>query len=481
MSYQVEVPITPEMLKRRAVSGTVVLALRRILLQIIQTASTVILARILFPKTFGQFSILTFAVEFLALLVSQGFVSALIQAKGGLKEKDVSTVFWFVVCLSVLPFVVVWFGAGLFATFWGNELTVGAYHLLAPAVFLVNLKLVLSSILERQIKYIRIAIVDISESVTYAVVSVILAILGWGLEALIFGYMCGKAVGLILLFLIGDYKPKLVFYDSFIKKMAGFALNFQSYSIVNSISSAIAPIYVGRVVGVTGTGYLAWAGGIGLVPWAFGELVGKVTFPVFSRIQGKEKLLARSFERALELNLMVVMPLSVIIFVFAEPITNIIFTYKWLPAVWALRYFVLLGAITAVNVIAQSALLALGEVKFVRNVSLLSAFCFWVLAIFLIPKIGFSGHPLAWFLGSCVQLALVFRIKKIIKVAYFPKVFTYFGFSLASTLLIFLVSGKIEHLPKLILVLLAAFGSYLSIVLIFRREQLFYYLKNLKP
>ena len=245
MSYTVEGAITVDLLRRRAVSGTVILSLRRVILQIIQTASTVVLARILFPKTFGQFSILTFVVEFLALLVSQGFVSALIQAKGKLTERDISTVFWFVLCLSILPFIVVWFGAGLLVSFWQNELTINAYHLLAPAVILVNLKLVLSSVLEREIKYLRIAIVDISESFAYTVVSILLVISGWGLTALIIGYLSGKILSLVLLFVLGGFTPKFVFVDSVIKKISSFALNFQSYSLINSISGAIAPIYVG--------------------------------------------------------------------------------------------------------------------------------------------------------------------------------------------------------------------------------------------
>src|SRR3990167_5822121 len=101
---ELDLKFTAETLKKNAVSGVVVLAVRRISVQLIQTLSTIILARILFPETFGVFAIMVFIVEFLANLPSSGFMAAIIQKKEKIKQADLSTIFLTLLFFSLLFF-----------------------------------------------------------------------------------------------------------------------------------------------------------------------------------------------------------------------------------------------------------------------------------------------------------------------------------------------------------------------------------------
>ena len=86
-SDELDLKYTTETIKRNAIQGVVVLSGKKIALQLIQTFSTIVLARILFPQTFGIFAIMVFVIEFLATLPSQGFVSAIIQKNAKTKKK----------------------------------------------------------------------------------------------------------------------------------------------------------------------------------------------------------------------------------------------------------------------------------------------------------------------------------------------------------------------------------------------------------
>src|SRR3989338_3592343 len=481
-SDELDLKYTTETIKRNAIQGVVVLSGKKIALQLIQTFSTIVLARILFPQTFGIFAIMVFVIEFLATLPSQGFVSAIIQKNAKVFQKDLSTIFWGVMFVSLIFYILLWFLTPAITDFYkfNNVNSVYLFRVMALVIFLVNIRMISSSILERQIRYLPITLIEIVELLITQLVSIFMAIRGFGIESLVVGYISGKSVGALTFYIFSPFKVMTTFAQKNFSKFFYFAMSFQIYSLANSVSGSIAPLYVGHVVGPVGTGYLTWAGGVGLIPWAFAELIAKVSFPVFSRISGNKKLLSSSIDQSLNLILMVVIPVAVILFIFAEPITNIIFTYKWLPAVWALRYFVLLGSTVAITTIAASALMATGQIKFVRNVSLISALVFWILALILVQKIGFIGHPLAWFLGSTIQLVLIAKIVGTFGVRYWNNVVFYLSVSIICAVSAFYLTGQIRNILELILGVGLAFLFYSLLILLLRRTYIFVYLHQFK-
>jgi len=34
-------------------------------------------------------------------------------------------------------------------------------------------------------------------------------------------------------------------------------------------------------------------------------------------------------------------------------------------------------------------------------------------------RFGFTGHPLAWFLGSAIQFLMIIKVRQIVKIDYF--------------------------------------------------------------
>ena len=402
--------------------------------------------------------------------------------KEKIKQADLSTIFWTVLLVSVLFFLMLWMIAPQVANFYKLKVENGLTltRLMALAIFLINIRMISLAILERQIRYLRLSIIEGGELLIIQTLAVLMAIKGFQIESLVVSYLVGKSLGTLAFYILSPFKLALGFAKDSLAKFLGFALNYQVYSLAYAVSGSIAPLYVGYIVGPAGTGYLTWAGGIGLLPWAFSELIAKVSFPVFSRIQNDKRRLSSSVNYSLNLILMGVLPLTVILLFFAEPITNVVFTYKWLPAVWALRFFVLLSATVAVSSVAASLLIACGEVRFVRNVSIAAAFCFWILAFTLIPKIGFTGHPLAWFLGSAIQFLMIIKVRQIVKIDYFRTILIYLFFAVVSTLPFWYVVKIFGNAFELVAVLIAIVVVYLILVFLFRKNYVLFYLGQLK-
>src|SRR3990167_4651220 len=181
---ELNIKFSADLLAKRAVFGILVLAVRRIGLQLIQTFSTIILARILFPEVFGVFTIMVFFVDFLAFLPSQGFVSAIIQKKERISSKDISTIFWTIISLSFLMLGIFWLSTPYIINFYKGGVTMDTLliRLTGLAILLVNLRLISFAILERQLKYMRLTIIELGETVVIQIIAVFMAFRGFGVE-----------------------------------------------------------------------------------------------------------------------------------------------------------------------------------------------------------------------------------------------------------------------------------------------------------
>lgn len=464
-----------EVLKKQASKGLIALVVRKFFLQFVQTLSTIILARILFPKDFGDFAILIFLVEFLALLPSQGFSNAIIQKKRKVTVSELSSIFWFVMLGAFLIFAVLWLLAPLINNFYGGKIDDGVFliRLLSFAVLAINVRSIPSAILEKQIKYRLLALIEVLEVLIAQAISISLVFSGLGVLSLVIGYLAGKIFAAIAFFVSLRFLTFRFSIDK-IRQFLPFAFNSQIYHLTYSVSGAVTPIYVGSVLGVNQVGYLTWAGGVGLIPWSISELISRVSFPVFSKVQKDSELFGKVMEKLFDVLAMVTMPICVLIFIFAKDITTVIYSAKWLPAVASLRLFVILGGLQSVIFLCTMALLGLGYVKFIRNVTLLSGAFFWISALILVPKLGFVGLPLAWIFGTSLQVLTVFRVKKIIKVNYWGKYLTYFTLSVISVMPFYFIVN-ITSIFSLFLALFLALITYVFLIYVFCRRNFVFF------
>src|SRR3990172_9426 len=180
---ELDLKFTAETLKKNAVSGVVVLAVRRISVQLIQTLS--------------------------------------------------STIFWTVLLVSVLFFLMLWMIAPQVANFYKLKVENGLTltRLMALAIFLINIRMISLAILERQIRYLRLSIIEGGELLIIQTLAVLMAIKGFQIESLVVSYLVGKSLGTLAFYILSPFKLALGFAKDSLAKFLGFALNYQVYSL----------------------------------------------------------------------------------------------------------------------------------------------------------------------------------------------------------------------------------------------------------
>ncbi|MGB9637335.1 MAG: oligosaccharide flippase family protein [Microgenomates group bacterium] len=396
MEVQTEVDF--EEVKQRFLVGVLSLISRSFLIQIISQASLLLLTIFLDPKTFGVFFLVSAFINFFAYFSDIGLAAALIQKKDKLTEEDLKTTFFVQQILVVGLLIVIFLVSPLAGKWYGfDKSALYLLYSLGFSFFLSSLKTIPSVLLERQLKFNLLVIPQILETLVFNVVSVILAWQGFGLAAFTWAVLARGIVGLVIIYLLAPWKMGFAFSRESLHKLLRFGIPYQANTIMAVAKDDLMTIFLGKVVGATGLGYLGWA-----KKWAeqplrfFMDNVSKVAFPAFSRIQDDKEKLKKSVEKSLFFLSFLTFPLLVGFSILASDLVKIIPRYlKWEPALLALYLYCFNSAWATVSTSMTNLLNAIGKIKTTFKLMVMWLVLTWALMPVLGLKFGYNGVAFA--------------------------------------------------------------------------------------
>jgi len=410
-------------IKSMAVKGTMALAVRRIILRVVDIIGMVFLARVLTQSEFGIFGIINFVVFTLfGFLSDVGLGASLIQKKEKIEKKDISTVFSVQLILVLFLNVLVWVLSP-----W----LVNIYHLSHSAIWLVRVtafcliltsfKTIPSVLLEKELLYHKLLIPDIAETISFNLLAVILAYFHFGVWSLTIGLIARTFLGAIILFVVSPWPITFKINKKSLRHLLSFGVPYQANSLLALLKDNLTPTIIAFFYGPAAVGFVNLAQGIASKPMEITNVVNRVVFPTFSKIQNNREQVARWMEKGIKMMSYLYLPLVFGLLVTARPILTFVYASKsdkWLPALSALYPF-LIGALPVVmTTTATNVLYALGYSKTVLRLMVIYTALTWVVGIPLIVKIGYSGIAWAGMAVGVVSVILVLRELKKAKVKF---------------------------------------------------------------
>ncbi|MBI3486056.1 oligosaccharide flippase family protein, partial [Candidatus Daviesbacteria bacterium] len=447
--------------KKKVLTGVIALGARHLITQLIQTSANIILARILFPKDFGVFAIILFLINMFTLLPDLGLNASIIQRNKQPSLSELRAIFTIQICLGLLSVLLMILVAPLFLQLYKNQLRPQDYSLLllsALAPLFYNLRIIPHSLLERSISYKRLVAGEVFETAIQQLITVSLALTGLGVSSFVIGLVISRFFSAILFFILKPWRIGFDFSFHLPKSYLTFGLPYQINGIVGLINGSLAPIVVGGLAGTTALGLVNWAGGIGALPLAIGQVVGRVVFPVGARVQDDKKMLKSTLERAIQLISITAFPVIAVMIALAQPITYIIFTNKWIDGIPSLYIFTLQSLFLILASVLTNGLLALGKASTVRNFTLFVVILHWFLAIPLVKILGFNGFSLAGLLSSIVLIYFFKELKKQISINLLQFITPYLIYSVSTGIVLYIFTSVYLIHSLLELLLSAIFG-----------------------
>ncbi len=302
-----------------------------------------ILARLLGPNTFGLMSAALVVVGLSNVIADMGVGYALIQRRT-VSEREFRTGLSVSLATGLILYALVWVVSEPVGQFFKQERLAEVLCVLGVVFPLRSISVPADAILQRELAFSVIARIDvIAYVVGYFGVSVGLAVIGFEIWALGGGFLGEAAVRTALLAWRSPFRLRPGFDPVALRELLRFGTGVSLTRIANFVALQADKIVVGRTLGTLVLGSYERAYQLMVMPAnLLGQVVGRVLFPVLSRVQGNADALRNGYRRSLALTALVTLPLSVVIVLLDRELVRFILGSGWDDAVPA---FQILGSV----------------------------------------------------------------------------------------------------------------------------------------
>ncbi|HET7240101.1 MAG TPA: lipopolysaccharide biosynthesis protein [Gemmatimonadales bacterium] len=290
----------------------------------------VVLTRLLTPADFGLVSAALVVIAFSLNFSQLGLGPALIQ-RPDLQPRHVSSAFYASIALGLLVAAIIWLGAPLIAQFFRMEHLTPVVRGLAFVFPIVGLATVPESLLQRDLRFRALANRDVvAYGVGYGVIGVGLALLGYGVWALVLAQVSQVAIRTVILMRLSPtLLPARPTWRSFVELMdygVGQSMSRVGVILANQVDNLV----VGRWLGAVRLGEYSRAYQLMSVPTGLlGDVLDKVLFPTMAKVQDDPRRLAAAFLQGTALLALVTLPVGVVAAIVAPELVAVAFGSRW--------------------------------------------------------------------------------------------------------------------------------------------------------
>lgn len=304
---------------------------------------SIILARILSPEEFGLVGMIAIFIALGNSLMDSGFSGALIR-KENVTDKDLSTVFYTNLILSIIIYAILFVSAPFIAEFLNTPILVKLVRILSLSVLIMSFTQVQKVNFIRKIDFRTQAIISLAASLVSGIASIWMALDGYGVWSLVVQQLSKQAVVSLLLWIFSTWKPSAVFSWSSFKEMFNFGSKLLACSIISVIWNEIYSLVIGKMYNPVSVGYFTRAEKFkSLVTSNIGQVVQRVGYPVMSSIQSDPQRQVRVYRKVVRLTMLITSTLVMGLIGCADAMIEVLIGAKWLPAAEYLRILGLSG------------------------------------------------------------------------------------------------------------------------------------------
>ncbi len=457
------------------------LTFTKLLSQLLRWTVTFIVIRLLMPEDYGIYAMAEVVMYFFALFSGAGLASALVQVRD-FNKNQVRQIFGLLIVINLTLTLIVFLLAPSIADFYREERIIPVLYALLIGFLTVTIETLPTAMLERKMRFKALSLIELAAATISAIVTLVLALYGYGVWSLVFGHLSELIIRAGLKFAAHPVLllPQFRFGEStHLITFGGIkTLTFMAWFFLVSIDTIIG----GRLWDAKTLGIYAVALQLSYIPLnKLVPLVKKVAFPAYSKINQSEGDMAPYVMKANSLILIMTFPVFFGFSATASSLVPLLMGEKWLAVILPASLIPLILPLRASQELMDPAFEASGRP--------LDALKNWLIVLSILAPMlyigalhgGIVGMCLAWVIGIPISYIITsWRAIKYLHLPAIPYMGAVFRPLLAATvmfaaihLLRYLIEGSIPLILLLALEILLGAAVFLGMAWLVCRQELF--------
>jgi O-antigen/teichoic acid export membrane protein len=374
-----------------------------------QLAVMAVLGRLIPPNDFGLYAISSMALGMIAMFSEVGVGPAIIQRKE-ITNRFVNSAFTLSLLLGIVSASVCWIASPFIADFFREPGVTILIRVMSVTLIVSGYIMVASALLEREILFRKLAIINItSYAIGYGLIGISMALMGMGVWAIVWATISQSLIRMLMLRRMGKWVIRIELSRPDLGAVVRFGGGISIARVFTYASSQIDHLAVGRLISTSALGLYQMANTVLDMPRRFlGSVIDRVMFAVMSRVQEDTDRLRTGYLKAIELANVLLLSVTVFMIITAPELVTGILGERWSGSIVPLQILLIQVPLRASIRMADQVGGATGKVYYVATTKILYAAMVGVAALFGI-RWGLIGVATAVTLATIVNWLIMVR------------------------------------------------------------------------
>jgi O-antigen/teichoic acid export membrane protein len=330
---------------------------------VIQLGGSVIMARLLTPYEMGIYAVAAAIIGVLSTIRAFSLSGFLIR-EPELEPKTVTTTFTINALLACSMAIMIFGLAGVGGALLGEPGVRSAMMLLAFSPLISIFEFLPTTCLERFGAFRLVALSALIRSAVATMATIVLAWHGFSYMSIVWGNIAGALIGVVCTNAVGWRYVSLRIGLRDWRRITTFGLQMLAANAFTNITSRVAELLLGRLVGIEALGLYSRATGLNTLLWDnFHIIIARVTFVDFSEQHRRSISFRNSYLRIVAIMTAVLWPAFAGMALLAGPVVATVYGPGWIGAALPLSMLSLSGMILTAITMAGEIFVISGETK----------------------------------------------------------------------------------------------------------------------
>ena len=299
---------------------------------LVSLLTAVVMPHFLAPEAYGLAAMSAILFTLGNMFKDFGMTSALMR-RGTISQEEVSFLFWFNLLTTIVLAALLAASSPFVADFFHQPIVAQVMLLSLIGFVLTGVSLQHRMLLSRDLRFTDLAVIDSVAITVQFVATLVLAIEGYGVWAIVIGTICNAAVNSILCLALARWKPGPPRMVDDAKSIFAFGANTSIYSLSVFVSVNIMAVMIGRQASVSELGQYNRANALLSLPLNnLVEPLAQVALPVLARLRPYPTAYRDAYLQFLTRLNLVVIPASFFLIAAGRPLVTAALGPNWQQA-----------------------------------------------------------------------------------------------------------------------------------------------------